>query len=228
MRFEVDVRLADQIYSYVIAFELPAGFRELRVAEEKLVVGGTPVFSRMLAQVRIPKTGPDAEARFPIDWHLVALPIVQGRSPNDPLVVFKQWLARMLILRPMPALITGDSSEETLQPNREVTDFGAWFAGLLGYAPAAYAKVDQYLKAVMPDFKDIKNPLTGMDSRSLVLQFATEGHPPCKSRSAIFRMARSASRFARWSSRRMKPMDGFFVSGMSLTTIWRFPRWHIS
>jgi predicted ATPase len=109
-----------------------------------------------------------------MDWHLVALPIVQHQSANDPLFVFKQWLARMLILRPMPGLIRGNSELETLQPNAQVTDFGAWFSGLLAYAPSAYTKIDGYLKQVMADFKDIKNPVFGKDSRSLIVQFSNQ------------------------------------------------------
>jgi len=88
--------------------------------------------------------------------------------------LFKQWLARMLILRPIPSLIGGDSKDETLEPNVEVTDFGAWFSGLLASAPSAYAEIDQYLKQVMPDLKDIKNPVVGKDARSLVVQFSND------------------------------------------------------
>ncbi|MFZ0338566.1 MAG: AAA family ATPase, partial [Terracidiphilus sp.] len=76
--------------------------------------------------------------------------------------------------RPVPSLISGDSCEETLEPNAQVTDFGAWFSGLLAYAPSAYGEVDQYLKQVMPDLKDIKNPLVGKDSRSLEVQFSND------------------------------------------------------
>ncbi|SPE33283.1 conserved hypothetical protein [Candidatus Sulfopaludibacter sp. SbA3] len=173
MRFEIEVELSSQIYEYVIAFEFPEGFKELRVREEKLAVGGKPVYSREAAQVHLAKTSKGKEAEFRVDWHLVALPIVQEQSQTDPLFIFKQWLARMLILRPIPALITGDSEQETLEPNSQVTDFGAWFAGIVGYAPAAYAKIDEYLKQVMPDMKDIKNPVTGKDSRSLVVQFSS-------------------------------------------------------
>ena len=115
---------------------------------------------------------------FRIDWHLVALPIVQEQSRKDPLFIFKQWLARMLILRPIPRLILGDSNQETLQPNPQVTDFGAWFSGLLAYAPAAYSKIDGYLKQLMPDLKDIKNPVIGKDSRSLVVQFSADQGKP--------------------------------------------------
>jgi hypothetical protein len=174
MRFEIDVELAAKIYRYAVAFEFPEGFKELRVFEEKLTFDGKPVYSREVAQVHLARAGGDTEANFRMDWHLVALPIVQNQSANDPLFVFKQWLARTLILRPMPSLIRGNSELETLQPNAQVTDFGAWFSGLLAYAPSAYSKIDGYLKQVMADFRDIKNPVFGKDSRSLVVQFSNQ------------------------------------------------------
>jgi energy-coupling factor transporter ATP-binding protein EcfA2 len=174
MRFEIEVQLGAAIYEYTVAFEFPEGFKELRVFEEKLAVGGRPVYTRELAQVHLARKDEEREANFRIDWHLVALPIIQQQSTDDPLFIFKQWLSRMLILRPMPSMILGDSKQETLQPNTQVTDFGAWFSGLLASAPSAYTKIDEYLKQVMPDLKDIKNPVVGTDSRSLVVQFSSD------------------------------------------------------
>jgi len=174
MRFEIEVELEGKIYEYVIAFEFPQGFKELRVFEEKLSVGGKRVYARRVGQMRLEGTSRDMEADALIDWHLVALPIFQEQSHKDPLFIFKQWLAQMLILRPIPSLILGDSKQETLQPNLQVTDFAAWFSGLLAHAPAAYAEIDAYLKQVMPDLKDIKNPATGTDWRSLVVQFSND------------------------------------------------------
>ena len=122
-----------------------------------------PVYTREIAQVLLAKTGQEQEkeARFRIDWHMVALPIVQEQSSLDPLFIFKRWLARMLILRPIPTSIAGESNQETLEPDLQVTDFGAWFAGLLAYTPAAYGKIDECLKQLLPHLKDIKNRLTG-------------------------------------------------------------------
>ncbi|SPE35280.1 ATPase [Candidatus Sulfopaludibacter sp. SbA6] len=186
MRFEIEAELHGAIYGYTIAFEFPPGFKELRVLEEKLTVGGKPVYTREVADVHLAITDQDQDrnsliplsrmqaTNFRIDWHLVALPIIQQPFGFNPLSVFKHWLAGMLILRPMPSLIFGDSNEETLAPNPPVTDFGAWFSGLLAHAPSAYSKIDDYLKQVMPDLKDIKNPLVGTDSRSLVVQFSSE------------------------------------------------------
>ena len=122
IRFEIEVELTGRVYGYNLAFELPKEFREPRVLEEKLTVGGRPVYTREVAQVHLARTNRDTEANFQIDWHLVALPIIQQQSPTDPLLAFKQWLARILILRPVPTLISGESKEETLQPNIGVTD----------------------------------------------------------------------------------------------------------
>jgi hypothetical protein len=182
MRFEIEVEVGGRVYEYVIAFKSPGDGKELRVFEEKLSVGGKPVYRRghpaglrnVAGLSQVSGLSRVSEAAFSIDWHLVALPIVQEQSPKDPLFIFRQWFARMLVLRPIPSLISGDSKQETLAPNIRVTDFGAWFSGLLAYAPAAYTEIDAYLKQVMPDLKDIKNPVTGTDSRSLVVQFSTD------------------------------------------------------
>jgi predicted ATPase len=183
MRFELEVELDSGAYRYSLALELPSGFKEFRVLEEKLELDGKTIYTREAAQVRLDtqREGRNlkdladaAKGTFPIDWHLIALPIIQQRSSGDPVPVFKQWLARVLILRPMPGLILGDSQEETLEPNPRVTNFGAWFSGLLTYAPSAYTELDNYLKQVMPDLGDIKNPVTGKDSRGLVVHFSNE------------------------------------------------------
>ena len=180
MRFEIEVELGAKIYRYAIAFELPKGFKELQILEEKLEVNGKFLYTREAAEVRLDLRNSGntmqslvSSSSFPIDLHLAALPIIQQRFKDDPLL-FKQWLARMLILRPIPSLIGGDSKDEMLEPNVEVTDFGAWFSGLLASAPSAYAEIDQYLKQVMPDLKDIKNPVVGKDARSLVVQFSSD------------------------------------------------------
>jgi predicted ATPase len=174
MRFEIEVELKAKTYGYAIAFDFPEGFKELRVLEEKLTFDGKPVYTRELAQVHLARTGQEKEANFRIDGHLVALPIIQQQSGNDPLFLFKQWLARMLILRPIPSLILGDSNEKTLEPNPQVTNFGAWFSGLLSSVPSAYTQIDDYLKQVMPDLKDIENPVVGTDFQRLVIQFSND------------------------------------------------------
>ena len=156
----------------LLSFQTGGG--ELLVLEEKVDVDGKPVYAREVGQALIEAKRGDRTFNFPIDRQLVALPIIQQQLTNDPVSIVKRWLARMMILRPLPSLISGDSNEETLEPNPQLTDFGAWFSGLVAHAPSAYAEIDNYLKQVMPDLKDIKNPSVGKDARSLEIQFSND------------------------------------------------------
>ncbi len=174
IRFEIEVTLGGKAYEYTIAFELPVGFKEVRVAEERLACDGLDIYSRDKAQVVLARTSSAGEARFLVDWHLVALPLIQEQNESDPLRIFKTWLARVLILAPYPEAITGDSERGSLTPDRKVSNFGEWFSGLLAHSPAAYSRIDQFIKQVMADFEDIQNPNTGKESRSLLVQYQVE------------------------------------------------------
>ena len=174
MRFEIEVELAGDIYNYELAFEYPKGFRELRVFQETLTVGGRPIYTRDNSQVRLIKTSSNVESTFRMDWHLVALPIIQRQGADDPLHLFKQWCGNMLILWPMPSLIQGTSEQDTLQPSPSMKDVGAWFSGLLATAPSAYSKIEEYLMELMPDLEQVKNPVTGNETRGLIVEFSTD------------------------------------------------------
>jgi predicted ATPase len=169
IRFEIEVLLSEKLYKYVLALELPDGFRELRVREENLLVAGEPIYSRNESQVTL--SARSREATFSVDWHLIALSVIQEQSETDPLRIFRTWLAHMVILAPIPSLMNGESNGETLEPKQDGSNFGEWFSGLLSRYPAAYREIDKYLQAVMPDISDIQNELIGKDSKSMVVRF---------------------------------------------------------
>jgi len=172
MRFELEVQLEAKTYGYAIAFELPEGSKELRVFDERLSVDGNPVYSRGVSQGILARSGQEKEPNFLIEEHMAALPIIQHKSEQDPLFVFRQWLARALLLRPIPNLIHGTSGLETLQPDIQATNFASWFTTLLTSWPSAYSKVDAYLRQMMPDLKNIENQFFGINARRLVVHFS--------------------------------------------------------
>jgi len=169
IRFEAEVLLGDELFKYVLALELPNGSRELRVLEEYLLVKGNSIFSRQEAEVTL--LSYDPEAKFLLDSHLIALPLIQDKSASDPIYIFKTWLARMIILAPIPNQMQGDSTSETLEPKRDASNFGDWFSGLLSRYPAAYREIDRYLQAVMSDISDIRNTVIGRDFKSMIISF---------------------------------------------------------
>ena len=171
IRLEIEVLLAGQMYKYVLALELPEKFKELRVLDEQLLISGIPHYTREGPQVTLYKTMRNVEAKFLVDWHLVALPVIQAESGSDPLNIFKTWLAHMLLLAPIPSLMKGDSTGETLEPDSAGLNFGEWFTGVLGQYPAAYTQIDKYLREIIPDIQDIQNEVMSKDSKSLSVNF---------------------------------------------------------
>lgn len=177
MRFELDVQLDGHLYQFRLALELPARFKELRVLHEAVLVDGEAHYTRDVSKVSVATQSRESPAEFSVDWHLIALPIIHDRG-SDPLFIFKRWLERMIILAPIPSLITGESDEETLDPLRDAQNLGAWFAGLIAHSPSVYQTIDAYLRNVLPDLSDIKNPLVGSETRSLRVYFRADNDAP--------------------------------------------------
>ncbi len=174
MRFQLKVEIDKKTYDYTLALELPKDFDELRVLEESLIAEGKPVYLREKEHIHLMRTTTNGDNQFQMNRHQIALPSIYEQSRQDPLYLFKTWLSRMLILAPVPSLITGDSEIEVLSPKVSVSDFGAWIAGLLAFLPSAYQPFEQYLKQVMPDFEDIENTTIGTDARTLIVRFKSE------------------------------------------------------
>lgn len=176
MRFELAVVLNGHTYQYVLALELPEKFKELRVLEETLERDGKIVYAREQAQVSMHKSdAKPADAFFLVDWHLVALPLIQEKSTTDPVYVFKQWLARMVILAPIPSKMQAESEEESLWPEADASNTADWLSGLLGQFPAAYTSIAEYLTDVMPDLQDFRYESLGRDAKRLLVRFEQEG-----------------------------------------------------
>jgi predicted ATPase len=167
MRFEIEVVLAGKPYHYILALEFPENFKELRILDEEILVAGKSIYSRKGAQVTLHKS-----AQFYLDWHLIALPVIQVQSETDPLHIFKTWLSRTIILSPIPSLMNGESKGETLEPKRDGSNLGEWLSGLLGRYPAAYTEIDSYLRQVMPDIAEIRNDPAGKDTKSMNVHFS--------------------------------------------------------
>ena len=168
--FNLDVRLFDKNYNYNIAFELPDRFHELRVADESLSVDSEIVYTRHTSQIALNRSQM-RDAQFGVDWHVVALPIIQTSSSRDPIAIFKEWLKNIVVVRPVPACMKGESDGVTLIPNEYVDNFGEWFSGVLAESPSSYEPFIEFLREVMPDISSVKNRILGLDIRSLEVEF---------------------------------------------------------
>jgi ABC-type sugar transport system ATPase subunit len=104
----------------------------------------------------------------------VALPVIQEQGLDDPVYLFRTWLSRLLVLAPEPQRIEGDSTGESLMPDRDVSNFGAWFTGIVSEFPSAAIDFNAFVNQVMPDFNGMRNPLSPSGARSLSAYFELE------------------------------------------------------
>lgn len=174
MRLELEALVQGHAFRYVLALELPENFKELRVLEERLERDGEPIYQREQAQVSLRRQEalPLADARFLVDWHLVALSIIQEHSTSDPIHIFKTWLARMVVLAPAPDRMKAESGDKTLWLESSAGNITDWLAGVLSQYPAAYSTISDYLQSVMPDLHDFLYEDLGQESRRLLVRFA--------------------------------------------------------
>jgi energy-coupling factor transporter ATP-binding protein EcfA2 len=176
MRFELRARLGGRLFDFALALELPDRFKELRVLEESLHVDGVTVYSRNLAQVKLHRGGTAAEAgagdsEFSIDWHHIALPVIQDRTRTSALELLKRWLDRIVLLAPLPPLMHGEAHDESLRPTMDGSNFTEWLAGLLAQYPAAYSDICEQLQKFMPDLEQFLWLPTGRDAKVLQVEF---------------------------------------------------------
>ena len=84
MRIEIEVKLGDALFRYELAFELPAGFRELRIAEERLSCDGrTSILG--IGQKSASREATGTEKRIS-SWTGISLPCRLSRSNRSPIL----------------------------------------------------------------------------------------------------------------------------------------------
>lgn len=173
MRFAIEVKLHGQSYGYTLALERPERFKEFRILEESLHVDGQAIYTRQHAQISMPKRGQKAESQFSIDWHVIALNVIQDSVASPVVSNLRNWLGSMVLLAPTPSVMGGESQNESLEPTPDGSNFAGWLTGLLAQYPAAYTEIVAHLQEVMPDLHQFRNIPTGRDTKALVVDFRT-------------------------------------------------------
>lgn len=166
---EIEGALEGKFYHYRLSVEFPENFRNFRVAEERLSIDGTDVFSRTLGQVVQPRQSGDVQ--FTHDWHHVALPTLTPRLETDPGRKFLNWLSNFVILAPVPEQMTGESTLPELAPLRSGSNVGDWFSALTSRWGKAWSIIQAFLTEINPSLSELENTPVGGRSSQLQFQF---------------------------------------------------------
>ena len=174
MGFLLQVELGRSQVDYELELETKEGSSDFGVALEEVRLEGKAVLHRDRTGATGPSLGA-GQSSFPIDDRSLALPIVQERSQDQPLSLLRQWLSNMLILAPVPELISGESSRESAELAIDASNFGEWFRGFSLSYPASIGTFIGNLRRAWPDFETVVNTSTGRESKSLDFRFKNMG-----------------------------------------------------
>jgi predicted ATPase len=166
MRFELDVRLGRKQYRYRLSLEWLEDSQEARIVDEHFAVDGHVIFNRNIERVQLADG-----AEFRLDWHVFALPIMHETPGERTIAAFKSFLATMVLVSPIPKLMTGFSEGESNELDGDASNFADCLRGLLTKKPAAYTAFHAAIKETIPDFSSLENVERGEKGARLVVQF---------------------------------------------------------
>lgn len=152
MQFEIDVGLGGNLFSYGLSLDLPKTFTRFRVTSEYLRQNGKPLFQRDRANVSIISLHGDP-IDISHDWHSIFLPTFQNAIESGPVNSFKEWLSRILILAPVPSLMSGELKGDGKFLSRNTSDIADWVISLQSRDSELSVQVNNRMREVFPDFK---------------------------------------------------------------------------
>lgn len=163
--FELNAVLHGENYLYKLEVELPENVYQPRVKLESLLVEGKTILMRENGRTTL-----NGKAEFALDWHHVGLPLISTRSDQDPIEIFKTWLANILVLSPFPKLFSTTSRQDTAYLNRNATNLLDWLRRQQDRSQAN-RQIEDFLTLRMPDLEYFQFETLGKEEKELTLTF---------------------------------------------------------
>jgi len=172
MTFQIEARINDLYFTYLLKLDYPKGFFRPRVLTETLNVSSTVSYTRDLANISMPKNGYNTE--FSLNWHTVALSAIQTNDPNDPICIFREWMKKMILTAPCPQKMEHEAVvHEGDRLELDASNFVSWLSQILSKKPQTYSFIERYIKEIIPDFDAVDFNVSGQDTKVLILKFRT-------------------------------------------------------
>lgn len=174
-RFEFEISAKSDVYVYVLVIEHDSGMRRMRVFEETLDLNGKPLFACKEGMAQLYRDDHSEGPQYPFDWTLSAVGALHERPDNQKLTRFKHELAKLIIVRPIPALMESESRGEQERLSHRLENFASWYRHLAQEHMGAMGTLLQELKEILPNFESLSLKESGEDARTLKVLFSYPG-----------------------------------------------------
>lgn len=174
-RFEVDIALGEEYYSYQLLLERDTRKPRIKVEEETLLLNGKPLFSFRDGTARLYGDDHSEGPSYPFDLTLSGVGFVDERPNQRCLARFKQALEKVILVRPLPALMrpSSDREEARLVPTME--NFVSWYRRISQEHGRAVMDIHEALRQVLPEFHSLDLKVLGETSKILRVNFQPAG-----------------------------------------------------
>ncbi len=167
--FELGVTVEGRNFEYVVHIEQKADSEKPRIIKERATCDGSSLFERDLEGVHFQKFD-GSQTGFPLDWRQAALSAIQPQGSIRELTILQEAIAKILILRPDPRAMEGESKSEAKHPNLYLDNLISWYRTLSQDLDWTVSLRD-LLQGVWPDFKSLKLVDAGLNTKALQLRF---------------------------------------------------------
>lgn len=174
-RFELEIDAAGDRYVYCLLIDHDMDRRRMRVFEEKLDLNGNPLFACKEGVAQLYRDNHSPGPQYPFDWTLSAVGALHERPDNQKLTRFKRELAKLILVRPIPALMERESRGEQERLDHKMENFVSWYRHLAQEHMGAMVTLLGELKSVLPGFDSLSLKESGEDARALKAWFSHPG-----------------------------------------------------
>jgi predicted ATPase len=165
---ELDVAYEQDVYKYELSIEHDKTSARARIAFERLSFNNQPLLKFEMGEVQLFRDNHSAGPVYPFDWALSAVASITPRQDNTRLTWFKKYIENLLIIRPVPGLIEGESAQEERWPSLHLENFVSWYR-FLSQDQGLALRLTNELRDVLPGFEYFK-----FDQNQLKAVFSAE------------------------------------------------------
>jgi energy-coupling factor transporter ATP-binding protein EcfA2 len=185
--FEMDVQGNGGVYRYRLAIEHDRELQRERVKEEHLAFDGKPLFAFVLqdpmnSTARLYRDDHSEGPPWAFDWRRSGVAALLPGRDNKKLSWFKEFMARLLVVRINPFAINAETTVESQVPRVDVADFASWFRYLSQEQQGRIVALTSTLREVLPRFDSFALQQEGGRTRVLYARFLSPEQPlhvPC-------------------------------------------------
>lgn len=174
IHFELEARVGDLDLSYSVEFDSSRDLRKVRVVQESLKEGELKLIERDKASVQLYRDTGSSGGTFPLSWSQSAIAAVEPSDVNKKLQRFRDYLGRVLVVRPLPFLFEPESRSEEGRPDVTLRNLISWYRRVASNQKAMTTLRD-LLKDVWPEFDYVNLQDVGRDAKAMELVFEQNG-----------------------------------------------------